>query len=214
MCHSAWLLFFLFGFSREGLTMEPQTAWNLLCRSGWLQTCNNLSASAVRTWNYKHGSPPARMTGSYQSSSTRPLAPPHKLAKALRLAGTRAYCREKTVALLLQIVKEPGFCPWPFLKLILTIAIKLYMYDSQIHFFHLNLFWAFLSVFLHTGHHHPDMAETLWTHISMMKPVFPLALDVLRQLQNHHSPRYLRSLPHHHPVSHCIASLHSIWIPV
>lgn len=167
---------FLFGFSREGLTMEPQTAWNLLCRSGWLQTCNNLSASAVRTWNYKHGSPPARMTGSYQSSSTWPLAPTHKLAKALRLVGTRAYCREKTVALLLQIVKEPGFCPWPFLKLILTIAIKLYMYDSQIHFFHLNLFWAFMSVFLHTGHHHPDMTETLWTHISMMKPVFPLAL--------------------------------------
>lgn len=96
--------------------------------------------------------------------------------RLLRLVGTRAYCREKTVALLLQIVKEPGFCPWPFRKLILTIAIKLYMYDSQIHFFHLNLFWAFMSVFLHTGHHHPDMTETLWTHISMMKPVFPLAL--------------------------------------
>lgn len=70
--------------------MEPQTAWNLLCRSGWLQTCNNLSASAVRTWNYKHGSPPARMTGSYQSSSTWPLAPTHKLAKAFEAGRNKS----------------------------------------------------------------------------------------------------------------------------
>jgi hypothetical protein len=41
-------LFLFFVFLRQGLTLKPRMAWNLLCSPGWPQTCNPpASASQV-----------------------------------------------------------------------------------------------------------------------------------------------------------------------
>jgi hypothetical protein len=41
--HSLFLFYFIFGFSRQGFSVEPWLSWNSLCRPGWPPTQKSAS---------------------------------------------------------------------------------------------------------------------------------------------------------------------------